>query len=338
MKHQFRYLADYAIGQKGETFTRTVTEADIVNFACLSADFMPPHVDRHFMAESVYGCRVAHGLLGTSLVTGLLSLSAPHIVGRGTPGAYFHGVDINYRDAIKLGDTIHVHWQVAEKASDPAHPDFGLVKTAIQVVTQEGSPVYDGTLSTLVREKSASDSRLQLSPGVPWEAEEFTPQADQVFYAEDYPIGKGGETEGRTITETDVVNFAGLTGDYAPQYVDAEFAKESGFGGRIAHGMLVFSCAIGHWTGHYRNYRRPKSKRPIAGHLNDHIAFLAPVAIGDTIRCRYKTAATKVSRSKPEMGLVTHAYQIVNQRNEVVQEGSSLMMAASRAQLQVQDA
>lgn len=338
MSDQFRYFEDYQVDQKGITASgvgsRTVTEADIVNFACLTADYHRLHLDRHYTADNIYGGRVAFGLLGLSLVTGMLSLGAPHILGRGVPGAYFYGFDVNYRRAIKLGDTINIHWRVAEKVSDLTHEGFGLVKTAFQVVNQEGTSVYDGTLSTLVRKESAKGAELQLEPGDPWQLTEFVPEPEQFYYAEDFPVGKGGETDGRTITETDIVNFTGLTGDDNPQYVDAEFARGSMFGERIAPGMLVFTIAFGLWTRNQYRYKEPKNK--IAGHLCDKATFFLPVKIGDTIRCRHKTAASRVSKSRPEAGIVTHELQIVNQRNEVVQEGSVLLMLPSRAGLRMQ--
>ncbi len=338
MSNQFRYFEDYQAGQKGiavrPVFTRTVTEADIANFAWITADYSRAHLDRHFMANSVYGCRIAHGLLGSSLAIGLLSLNSPHIVGRGVPGAYFYGFEANYRDAIKMGDTISIHWQVAEKVNDPTHEGFGQVKTAFQLVNQEGTPVYDGTVTTLVRKESAKEAELQLKPGIPWSAPEFEPDPEQVYYAEDFPVGKGGETEGRTITETDIVNFAGLTGDYDPQYVDAEFARRSMFGERIAHGMLVFTCAQGAWTQYFNKPLLPETR--FGGHLFDRATFLYPVKIGDTIRCRHKITATRVSESKPEAGLVTIDFQVVNQRNEVVQEGVAIQMLAARAGLHMQ--
>ncbi len=334
MSDQFRYLEDYQVGQKGVTHTRTVTETDIVNFGCLTADYSQTHMDRHYTADNIYGGRVAHGLLGSSLVTGMLSLYAPHILGRGVPGAYFYSFDANYQGAIKLGDTIKTQWHVAEKASDPAHEGFGLVKTAFQVVNQEEASVNDGTLTTLVRKESAKDAELQLEPGDPWQVTEFVPDPEQVYYAEDFPVGKGGETDGRTITETDIVNFAGLTGDYNPQHVDAEFARGSMFGERIAHGMLIFTIAIGLRSRDRARYPRPKSR--IAGNLNNRVSFLAPVKIGDTIRCRYKILASRGSKSKPEVGLITYGFQVINQRNEVVQEGSTISMMPSRAGLRMQ--
>lgn len=329
MKTEFRCLEDYQVGQKGITLTRTVTEADIVNFACRTADYFKGHMDRHYSAKTIYKERVAHGPLGLSLVTGLLSLTAPHTIGRGVPGAYLWSFDVNYRGAIKLDDTIKVRWSIADKADDPAHKGYGLVRTAYEVVNQDEVSVYDGTLVTLVRMKSAGDIKLQLPPGKLWEVEEFVYDPERVYYLEDYPIGRGGDSQGRTVTEADVVAFAGLTGDYDPRYVDAEFARKSQFGERIAHGMLVFDIASGLRVIATSQYQAPES--PIAGHLGDNAIFLAPVKIGDTVHCRYKIAASRVSKSRPEAGIITYGVQIVNQRNEVVMEGAIISMKPTRA-------
>ena len=84
-KHE--YLDDYEIGQRGETFTRTVSTADITLFACITGDYSSVHLDRHLTAGGQYRGRIAHGLLGSSLVMGMVSIDAPHIVGRDVPRA-----------------------------------------------------------------------------------------------------------------------------------------------------------------------------------------------------------------------------------------------------------
>ena len=65
------------------------------------------------------------------------------------------------------------------------------------------------------------------------------------MYFEDYEVGQKLVTRGRTITESDLVQFAGLTGDYNPMHTDAEYAKSSLAGQRVAHGMLALSYAVG---------------------------------------------------------------------------------------------
>jgi acyl dehydratase len=227
-----------------------------------------------------------------------------------------------------MGDTISLNWQVASTADDPEHEGYGQVKTDYQLVNQDGKLLYDGNIVLLVRKKSAPGARLVLKPGTPWEIKDFIPDLNQPYCIEDFPIGEGRETEGRTITEADVVNFAGLTGDWDPQYVDAEFAWEGVFGERIAHSLLAFNAAQGLWSRDFNKPLRPATR--FAGHVWDKVTFLCPVKIGDTIFCRYRHKTSRISRTKPEVGLLNIESQTVNQRGEVVQEAEVLQMIASR--------
>src|SRR5664279_2242517 len=120
--------------------------------------------------------------------------------------------------------------------------------------------------------------------------------------------GERFTTRGRTITETDLVSFAALTGDFHPLHTDAEWAAESEFSGRIAHGMLLLSYCVGLVP------LDPEQVLALRGF--ERIAFKRPVRIGDTIRVEGQVD------SKQELdaatGLVTFAWKIVNQRSEVV--------------------
>jgi acyl dehydratase len=113
---------------------------------------------------------------------------------------------------------------------------------------------------------------------------------------------------GRTITEADLVSFAALTGDRHPLHTDAEWAAESEFGGRIAHGMLLVSYCVGLVPF--------DPERVLALRGFERVAFKRPVRIGDTIRVEGEL------ESKQELdaaaGLVVFAWKIVNQRSEVV--------------------
>lgn len=327
--NEYLNFEDYKTGQGGTTAGRTVTTADIVGFGGLTGDYHPHHFDRHYMAGSIYGSRVAHGLLGCTLGVGLLSQHAPHVLGRGVPGAYFYGCSINYRGGIKLDDTIKVKWQVSEKSENTGIDGFGLVKTGFELVNQDGVSPYSGNVSSLVRKKAARDANLKLQSYTPWQLEQFVSDPDKQYYVEDFPVGKGGESVGRTITETDIVQFASLTGEYDPRHVDAEFAKHDTFGERIAQGLLVFSIGFPLAMFQYRHLNRPESG--FAGHLNDTVTFVRPVKIGDTIRCQYRVAATRASESKPHVGLITYEFQVLNQRNEVVQRASVILMERTRA-------
>jgi acyl dehydratase len=125
------------------------------------------------------------------------------------------------------------------------------------------------------------------------------------------------ESSGLTITETHVVLFAGLTGDFHPVHTDETVASQSPYGGRIAHGPAVFAIATGLFT--------------IADPI-DSIAFLGmtwkylrPVPIGDTIRVR-STLLNKRITSSGDKAIVHHSREVLNQRDEVVQEGETDIM------------
>lgn len=113
---------------------------------------------------------------------------------------------------------------------------------------------------------------------------------------------------GRTITETDLVSFATLTGDFHPLHTDVEWAAESEFNGRIAHGMLLLSYCVGLVP------LDPEHVLALRGF--ERVAFKRPVRIGDTIH------VDGTLESKTELdeatGLVVFAWRIVNQRSEVV--------------------
>ncbi|MBI2875725.1 MAG: MaoC family dehydratase N-terminal domain-containing protein [Candidatus Tectomicrobia bacterium] len=334
MSAKVQYFEDYEVGQEGVTGTRTVGAPDIVAFACLTCDYAPVHVDRHLTADGPYGGRIAHGLLGSSILTGLLSLYAPHIVGRNVPESHFYSFDTNYRGAIAIDDTIKIRWRVAEKRDDPDQPGFGFVATTFEVVNQEERSVYEGTVATKVRKREAQDQRLQFKAKKPWEIKELVIDPEKIYCLEDFLEGEGEFMAGRTFTEADVVNFVGLSGDYNPLYVDQVYAEKSSIGERIVPGMLAFTAAFGFWA---RDGALTQAKSPgeatDAGHLNDGATFLAPVKIGDTIRCLYKVDETRPSRTKPDRGILKFAFQMINQRNEVVQEGQTLMMRGTRATL-----
>lgn len=132
-------------------------------------------------------------------------------------------------------------------------------------------------------------------------------------FFEDYKIGEKRTTPARTVTETDIVSFAGLTGDWHPLHTDVEHAAQSPFGERIAHGMLVLSIgsALAFRTGPYDAL--PKSF--IAFYGMENVRFTAPVKIGDTIHL--ETEITDLEVKDAERGVVTSQHEIVNQNGDV---------------------
>jgi acyl dehydratase len=140
---------------------------------------------------------------------------------------------------------------------------------------------------------------------------------------EEIEVGEEYESPGRTVTETDIVLFAGLSGDYNILHTDAEFMKGSIFGERIAHGLLGLSIG----SGLLGRAMRPYATVAFTGM---RWKFKGPIKIGDTIRVRAKVVAKKET-SKPDRGVVTLARTILNQRDEVVQEGETDVMVERRA-------
>lgn len=115
-------------------------------------------------------------------------------------------------------------------------------------------------------------------------------------------------SRGRTITETDIVQFAGLTGDWFPLHTDREYAAQTAYGARIAHGLLVLSVAAGLVP------LPPESIVALYG--MDRVRFTRPVFIGDTIHVEVRVAR-KDARGA-DRGLLTIVLDVKNQRGETV--------------------
>jgi acyl dehydratase len=125
---------------------------------------------------------------------------------------------------------------------------------------------------------------------------------------DDLVPGRRFRSRGRTVTESDVVGFAGLTGDRHPQHVDAQWAARSRFGSRIAHGMLVLSYALG--------LVPLDPDRIVALRGIRNATFKRPVHIGDTVHVEGGIA--RIVPVDAGMGLVALDWTVVNQRGEAV--------------------
>ncbi len=135
------------------------------------------------------------------------------------------------------------------------------------------------------------------------------------MFWEEWDIGAEFQTASRTITEADIVNFAGISGDYNPLHIDEEFCKQTQFGTRIAHGPLVYSIAAGLL---FQLHLYDDTLIAFLGF--DSLKFTLPVKIGDTVRVRIEVLE-KRETSNPDRGVMKRLLQVLNQRDEVVQEG-----------------
>jgi 3-hydroxybutyryl-CoA dehydratase len=128
---------------------------------------------------------------------------------------------------------------------------------------------------------------------------------------EDLQVGQAAEF-GKTITETDVVLFAGITGDLNPAHVDAVAAERGRFGGRIAHGMLsagLISAVLG-----------TRLPGPGTIYLSQSLRFVRPVRIGDTVTARVEVAELLAAKRRARL----HT-RCLNQEGEVVLDGEALV-------------
>ncbi len=140
---------EFEIGNIYPSQARTVTEADVVNFAGLSGDFNPLHTDAEFAKTTPAGERIAHGVLILAMATGMANWMG---IFEGTTIALMEQVT-RYKGAVKFGDTIHLEMEVIEK-KPTSKPDRGVVKFATRVRNQRKEVVIEGEWTLLMKTKS----------------------------------------------------------------------------------------------------------------------------------------------------------------------------------------
>jgi len=140
----------------------------------------------------------------------------------------------------------------------------------------------------------------------------------------DLHVGMSFRSPGRTITDADLVAFAGLTGDYSELHTSDVYARASQFGRRVAHGMLGLAYAHGlMWprTGELR-----ATAIAFLG-INDW-KFTGPIFVGDTIFVNYRIAELRDSKSKPTQAIAIFDVEVVTQDDRVVQRGRKALLVS----------
>jgi len=125
-------FADIKIGDTASS-SKTVTEVDIANFAEVSGDFNPIHVDAEFASQSMFKERIAHGMLSASYISALLGNQLPG------PNTLYLGQTLNFKNPVKIGDTVTTEVKVTEKRDDKR-----ILKLETTVTNQRGEVVVDG--------------------------------------------------------------------------------------------------------------------------------------------------------------------------------------------------
>jgi acyl dehydratase len=140
------YFDEFETGYTIVSPARTITEHDVVAFAGLSGDYNPLHTDKEFARETPFGERIAHGMLGLSVATGL----AARLGFIDGTALAFLGLDWKFRNPILMGDTIHVVVEATQKKKMPSMGG-GIVTFDVRVVNQRDEVVQKGTWNILVR-------------------------------------------------------------------------------------------------------------------------------------------------------------------------------------------
>jgi acyl dehydratase len=145
-------------------------------------------------------------------------------------------------------------------------------------------------------------------------------------YLEDFQPGEQFVSPSRTITETDVVMFAAMSGDYNEVHTSETWARERGaFGRRVAHGLLCLA------VGHALMLRLGILEGTAVALLGiDGWSFTAPVFFGDTLHAIFRVAEARPSRSQPDRGIVRFDCEYRNQDGVVVQRGQQTVMVRRR--------
>ena len=144
-----KYLEDLTVGDTFTSTARTLTEADIVGFAGISGDFNQIHTDVEFARATPYGQRVVYGLLGLSVLTGLLDRSG---LFSGSAIAMLGINEWKFTAPIFIGDTVHFRLTITD-VRRTSKPDRGVVGRFFELVNQDGVVVQQGNIDLMIRSR-----------------------------------------------------------------------------------------------------------------------------------------------------------------------------------------
>lgn len=138
-------------------------------------------------------------------------------------------------------------------------------------------------------------------------------------------VGHQFTTARRTITEADIVNFAGLSNDFDPLHIDQIYAEENEFGRRIAHGQMIASVVTG--------LRSELDEWPVVAYVEASRTFQAPVGVDDTIHARYVVESSRPTGSRPEVLVITLGVTVLTQDGTEAISGSDVMLVDTELEL-----
>jgi len=151
------------------------------------------------------------------------------------------------------------------------------------------------------------------------------PYKPRGLYFEQFNIGDTFVCQERTVTEADVVHFAGISGDFNPLHTSEEYGKTTPFGGRIAHGVLVLAIATGQIN------QLGLFEGTTLALLQQTVKYTGAVRFGDTIHLEFQIADKKET-SKPDRGILTLENRVLNQKGEQVLQVQEVVMVRRRGE------
>lgn len=147
-----KFYDDIQIGDERLTPRVTVTEAHVLAYAGVAGDFSPIHMDEVYAQSTVFGGRIAHGLMGLSLTDGMKVQS----------GFFRDGIALgwswNFKKPIRIGDTLQVKFRIADMRIPKSRSDMGILIIAIELLNQHGKVVQEGEHRLMVPRRPASET------------------------------------------------------------------------------------------------------------------------------------------------------------------------------------
>ncbi|CAN5771461.1 hypothetical protein BH20ACI3_BH20ACI3_32570 [soil metagenome] len=342
-----KFFEEFNAGEVFVTRGRTITEADIMQYAGLCWDTQAEHTNAEFAKRGPFGERIGQQQLGLLIAHGLLAslrLMDETLVSLLRLGW-------NFFNPMKIGDTLHVKLTVLEK-KDLAVEGGGVITFQWETINQRDEIVHRCHRTVLVARRPDGREEIKRSyvfmglsdlEGAPGDVSSQGPadasgsehhrssnqgkqpqkaeKKNRGKHFEEFEVGEELVTEARTVAEADTINYTILSWDTDPLHTDATYGKSLGFGGTLAPLLLpiIFANGLGATLGFLAGTNR--------GALGDWWEFVRPVRVGDTLHFR-QVVAEKRDAQDPATGIVTFGMEMVNERGEVVSRGQRSALVA----------
>lgn len=144
------WYEDLAIGRRGRSASRTITEADVGTFAGLTGDNAELHTSETYAAESLFGGRIAHGMLNLVIAHGLM-VRAGYMDGTGV--ALLGWDELRFTAPVHIGDTVTAEWETVALRESSSRPDVGIVSDRVRLIRADGTLVMEGIVNEMVRKR-----------------------------------------------------------------------------------------------------------------------------------------------------------------------------------------